>query len=936
MRTLLARSRKPAFVLVLCLFGLALPSQAGINRWSRVGPDGGRVPRLAFAPTVEGLVVAATSGGGVAVSNDGGGSWETSAEGLASPFIEDVAVDPTLPTRLYAATYFGIARSDDGGATWGDANGNRTFDELGNAQAVAVAPSGTVYAAGSAGIFQSHDHGATWWALAPFLRAHRLVLDVANPAALWVASFNLAGVYRIDTAGGAPERRSEGLAIGDGPAIDLAVHPATGDHLLVALERGSAPYWSDDGGATWQRRPTGLPASAVRAIAFDPVDPLVAYAAYDLQGVYRTLDGGAHWLPTGPGLENQELLAVAVDPAHPRAILAGTASYGAFRGSNRGRDWLPSSLGLTATAVTSLLIDPGSRGWLYAGTEGLLTFAGGSGVFESQDAGSHWRPRRRGLGFSSVHALALQPGTISTVLAGGVKGLARSLTAGQSWSAVALPDPSSYWDVRAMAFDSLDPQTAYAVGGQEIPRLFFPSLFWKSTDGGQTWRALSGPPGWLFDVKTVPGHSAELYVAGVDGVLHSTDGGRTLEGPGTGLPVTVGYPYVALALHIARPGLVFAARSVPAGSNEAPLYRSRDGGASWEPMLGLPSVDAHAVLIDPGDPDRVFVATDAGVHVSHDGGESWEPMTDGLGGLAVLSLAMDPYSPTTLYAGTRGAGTFRITFATPSPCAADEMTLCLGDGRFEVRIDWRDFAGNTGRGRAVPWTGDTGTFWFFDSDNVEVIIKVLPGGPINGHFWLFYGALSNVEYTLRARDSLTGDEATYFNPAGTFASVGDTRAFLAFDRAAGSLAGLVAPEALTHPERLANSEPLTHPEPPPPTEPLLASRGSCLPDTHRLCLAGGRFAVEVHWQVPNLGDGEGTTLPVSPDTGAFWFFQPTNVELVVKVLDGRALNGHFWVFYGALSSVEYDLVVTDTQTGASRTYHNPSGRLASVGDTRAF
>jgi len=54
------------------------------------------------------------------------------------------------------------------------------------------------------------------------------------------------------------------------------------------------------------------------------------------------------------------------------------------------------------------------------------------------------------------------------------------------------------------------------------------------------------------------------------------------------------------------------------------------------------------------------------------------------------------------------------------------------------------------------------------------------------------------------------------------------------------------------------------------------------------------------------------------------------------VLDGRPLNDKFWVFYGALSSVEYTLTVTDTQTGVVKTYTNPSGRLASVADTGAF
>lgn len=92
----------------------------------------------------------------------------------------------------------------------------------------------------------------------------------------------------------------------------------------------------------------------------------------------------------------------------------------------------------------------------------------------------------------------------------------------------------------------------------------------------------------------------------------------------------------------------------------------------------------------------------------------------------------------------------------------------------------------------------------------------------------------------------------------------------------------------------------------------------------------------VAWRDPAGHQGVGTTVPLTSDTGAFWFFAPANVELVVKVLDGRAVNGKFWVFYGALSDVEYTLTVTDTATGVMKTYHNPAGRLASVADTSAF
>jgi hypothetical protein len=117
--------------------------------------------------------------------------------------------------------------------------------------------------------------------------------------------------------------------------------------------------------------------------------------------------------------------------------------------------------------------------------------------------------------------------------------------------------------------------------------------------------------------------------------------------------------------------------------------------------------------------------------------------------------------------------------------------------------------------------------------------------------------------------------------------------------------------------------------------PVLA-QGSCAPAATRLCLSGNRFQAEVAWKVPGLGSGEGHAVPLTADTGSFWFFSNSNLELMVKVLDGRAVNRHFWVFYGALSDVEYTLTVTDTATGARETYTNPAHRLASAADVSAF
>ena len=112
---------------------------------------------------------------------------------------------------------------------------------------------------------------------------------------------------------------------------------------------------------------------------------------------------------------------------------------------------------------------------------------------------------------------------------------------------------------------------------------------------------------------------------------------------------------------------------------------------------------------------------------------------------------------------------------------------------------------------------------------------------------------------------------------------------------------------------------------------------SCVSDASTLCLNENRFRATVAWAVPpQQRNGTGAGVALTGDTGYYWFFSPTNIELVLKVVDGRAFNGNFWVFYGALSNVEYTITVKDTKTGAVKTYTNPYGTTASLADVNAF
>lgn len=146
----------------------------------------------------------------------------------------------------------------------------------------------------------------------------------------------------------------------------------------------------------------------------------------------------------------------------------------------------------------------------------------------------------------------------------------------------------------------------------------------------------------------------------------------------------------------------------------------------------------------------------------------------------------------TLSAPTGGASigntpTATVTIAdddiTCEPCVADATTLCLAGGsgdpnRFRVRVTWTDFAGASGPGKAVPFTPDSGFFYFFTNpNNLELLVKMVRGcGTSLNAYWFFYAAASNVGLEYEVLDTTRCVAKTYSNPVGNFASFGDINA----------------------------------------------------------------------------------------------------------------------------------------------------------------
>jgi ELWxxDGT repeat protein len=250
-----------------------------------------------------------------------------------------------------------------------------------------------------------------------------------------------------------------------------------------------------------------------------------------------------------------------------------------------------------------------------------------------------------------------------------------------------------------------------------------------------------------------------------------------------------------------------------------------------------------------------------------------------------------------------------VTAPSPHGCVEDDVSLCLAGERFAVSVTWRDpRSGDTGAGVAVGETADSGFFWFFDPANLEVLVKVLDATTVNGHHWVFHGSLTDVEYEVRVEDLATGAVRTYHRPAGSLCGGADTAAFPA-DGAAAGAAGA----------------------------PLRTAPGGASSAASLTLGPGGRFTVDVEWLDAQAGVFRPATLvEKTADSAWAWFFDPANVEVFLKVIDARVLDGHFWVFHGGLTDVAYRLTVTDGATGAQRVYEKPAGSFCGGADTAAF
>ncbi len=278
----------------------------------------------------------------------------------------------------------------------------------------------------------------------------------------------------------------------------------------------------------------------------------------------------------------------------------------------------------------------------------------------------------------------------------------------------------------------------------------------------------------------------------------------------------------------------------------------------------------------------------------------------------------------------RPEAVFGGVLAADSSCEPDAETLCLHSGRYELQAFWRTVDGNSGVAQVVPKaTRDSGLFRFFDADNWEILIKVLDGCAVNGHHWVYAASTTDLGYEIRVRDTTTDDAKVYRNEPGLPApAITDDKAF-----PDGCEAGVSSP--IVFPDWRLQRRPG---EALVPVSLVSGSESGCATNATSLCLADGRFEVRVDWSTAGGGEGAARTVPGGTNnSGLFYFFDPDNWEMLIKVLDGCAINGHHWVYSAAATDLGLDIRVADTATGSTWTYEKePGPPAAAITESEAF
>ena len=654
-----------------------------------VGPyRGGRSTAATGFPDDPDRWIMGTTGGGMWLSTDNGGSWENISDAYFGGSIGAVKVADADPNVIYVGTGsvdirgntsagHGVWKSLDGGKSW-RFMGLPQAGQIGrievhprNADLVYVAALGHAFGKNpERGIFRSRDGGESWehvLALNDSTGASDLTMDVRNPrilyAGMWrgerkpwalISGATEGGVYRSTDGGDSWEKLGGGLPEGVVGKVGVTVSPADPERVWAILEAEPAGgvYRSDDGGDTWTRtnsenrlRQRAWYYTHVQA---DPRDPNTVYALNT--SLYRSVDGGKTFdaIPVPHG----DVHDLWVHPSDPDRMIVADDGGGQVT-VNGGATWSTYYNQPTAE-LYDVVVDNAFPYRLYGAQQDNTTisvpaWSSGNTLYPKE----HWR----NVGGCETGPVALHPDHPEIVYAGCYGGVidrydlekdqVRNMNMyPQLQLGMAGADLTHRFQwVSPIVVSMHDPNTVYH-GSQHVNR---------TRDGGLTWETLSpdlttdnpahqvqsGGPinadvtgveiyNVVFSIAESPFTPREIWAGSDDGRLHISrdDGATWTEITPRGMPALGTVDEIELSRHAEGRAYV-AVHAYRLDDFRPYIFRTDDHGATWRLLTdgrnGIPA--DHPVRTVREDPEReglLFAGTERGVFVSFDGGGRWQ------------------------------------------------------------------------------------------------------------------------------------------------------------------------------------------------------------------------------------------------------------------------------------------------------------------------
>jgi photosystem II stability/assembly factor-like uncharacterized protein len=345
-----------------------------------------------------------------------------------------------------------------------------------------------------------------------------------------------------------------------------------------------------------------------------------------------SLQAQSAWTVAGP--DGGDARAFAAFPGQPKHLLLGTTNSWLYESTDEGGAWrrLAKLNREDGFVLDSIVVDSADPATIYVGA---WKNSDDGGLWISHDSGRTWT-EPADFKKQPVHALVQAVSDPKVLIAGTLAGVFRTTDRGATWSQISPPDSREIHEIESLAVDPGDTGIIYA-GTWHLP--------WKTADGGKTWQSIKQgiiEDSDVFSIIIDPGRTQVVFLSACSGIYKSENAGDLFHRI-EGIPSEARRTR-SLMQDPENPDVVYA------GTTEG-LYKSVDAGKTFQPMTD-PGVVVNAVYVDPGDSNRVLLATDrGGVLTSHDGGVTFTQTNLGISERKVAALLVDGSDPRRLYAG---------------------------------------------------------------------------------------------------------------------------------------------------------------------------------------------------------------------------------------------------------------------------------------------